>query len=45
MKKKFIDLSGICICLAVIGITSLYADQVRGLSFYRNKLSFTAVKC
>lgn len=30
MKKTFIDLSGICICLAVIGITLLYADQVRG---------------
>ena len=29
MKRKFIDLSGICICLAAIGITLLYADQIR----------------
>ena len=29
MKQKFIDLSGICICLAAIGITLLYADQIR----------------
>ncbi len=33
MNKRIIDLSCVCICLAVMGVILLYPDQVRGKEF------------